>query len=72
MNGDDDVLSPLDKAQLLRYRHEQGKSIQNYLNKWGVGDGLRDICDELTAITGDETYQRILGSDSHLDEFRDS
>lgn len=61
-NGDDSELTALDKAQFLRYRYEKGKSIQNYLDKWGVDDRLRELAEGLADATGDDTYLRILGS----------
>ncbi|WP_311170443.1 DUF1156 domain-containing protein [Halobellus ordinarius] len=69
VNGDDEALNALDKAQFLRYRYEQGKSTQNYLSKWDVDDELRELCEGLADVTGDDTYRRILGADSTLGEF---
>ncbi|GEM_PF-3811299 len=70
VNGDDDnSLTSLDKAQFLRYRYQQGKSTQNYLDKWGVDDDLRELCEGLADATGDDTYRRILGADSTLGDF---
>lgn len=69
VNGDDEALNALDKAQFLRYRYEQGKSTQNYLSKWDVGDELRELCEGLADATGDDTYRRILGADSTLGDF---
>jgi len=69
VNGDDEALNALDKAQFLRYRYEQGKSTQNYLSKWDVDDELRELCEGLADATGDDTYRRILGADSSLSEF---
>ncbi|WP_311170438.1 DUF1156 domain-containing protein [Halobellus ordinarius] len=69
VNGDDEALNALDKAQFLRYRYEQGKSTQNYLSKWDVDDELRELCEGLADATGDDTYRRILGADSTLGEF---
>jgi adenine-specific DNA methylase len=69
VNGDDEVLNALDKAQFLRYRYEQGKSTQNYLSKWDVDDELRELCEGLADATGDETYRRILGTDSTLGDY---
>jgi hypothetical protein len=37
----DNGLTPLEKAQFLRHRYENGKSIHNYLKKWTVSDDLR-------------------------------
>lgn len=69
VNGDDEALNSLDKAQFLRYRYEQGKSTQNYLSKWDVDDELRELCEGLADATGDDTYRRILGADSTLGDF---
>jgi len=70
VNGDsDDGLTPLDKAQLLRSRYERGKSIQNYLDKWGVSDDLRELCAELAAASDDDVYRRILGGDRTLGDY---
>lgn len=70
VNGDgDNGLTPLDKAQFLRYRYQQGKSTQNYLEKWDVDDELRELCEGLADATGDDTYRRILGADSSLGDF---
>ena len=70
VNGDgDNGLNVLEKAQFLRYRYEQGKSTQNYLEKWDVDDELRELCEGLADATGDDTYRRILGADSSLSEF---
>jgi len=70
VNGSsDNGLTPLDKAQYLRYRYEQGKSTQNYLEIWGVDDELRELCEGLADATNDDTYQRILGGDTTLEEF---
>jgi hypothetical protein len=69
VNGDDEALNALDKAQFLRYRYEQGKSTQNYLSKWDVDDELRELCEGLADATGDDTYQRILGADTTLGDY---
>jgi len=69
VNGDDEALNALDKAQFLRYRYERGKSTQNYLSKWDVDDELRELCEGLADATGDDTYRRILGADSTLGDF---
>ena len=70
VNGDaDDGLTPLDKAQFLRSRYERGKSIQNYLDKWGVSDDLRELCAELAAASDDDVYRRILGGDRTLGDY---
>ena len=59
----------LDMVQFLRYRYEQGKSTQNYLEKWNVNDELRELCEGLADATGDDTYRRILGADSTFGDF---
>jgi hypothetical protein len=69
VKSDGNDLNALDKAQLLRHRYEQGKSTQNYLSKWDVDDELRELCEGLADATGDDTYRRILGTDSTLGEF---
>ncbi len=70
VNGDDaEHLTALDKAHYLRYKFERGQSTENYLNKWGISDGLRDMCESLADATGDETYRRLLGGDSSLTEY---
>jgi hypothetical protein len=69
VNGTDEALNALDKAQFLRYRYEQGKSTQNYLSKWDIDDELRELCEGLADATGDDTYRRILGADSTLGDF---
>jgi adenine-specific DNA methylase len=61
-NGDsDDYLSNLDKLQFLRYRYEKGQAVQNYVDKWGVDDDLRELAGRLADVTGDNTYTRVLG-----------
>lgn len=70
VNSDgDDELTPLDKAQFLRYRYEQGKSIQNYLEKWTVSNDLRELCGELAEASGDDVYNRLLGGDRTLGDY---
>lgn len=62
VNGDDsDHLSNLDKLQFLRYRYEKGQAVQNYVDKWGVNEDLRELAGRLADITGDDTYTRVLG-----------
>ena len=62
VNGDSgDHLSNLDKLQFLRYRYEKGQSVQNYVDKWGVDDDLRELAGRLADVTGDDTYTRVLG-----------
>ncbi len=62
VNGDGgEHLSNLDKLQFLRYRYEKGQSVQNYVDKWGVDDDLRELAGRLADVTGDDTYTRVLG-----------
>jgi adenine-specific DNA methylase len=62
VNGDGgDHLSDLDKLQFLRYRYEMGQAVQNYVEKWGVDDDLRELAGRLADVTGDDTYTRVLG-----------
>ena len=62
VNGDSgDHLSNLDKLQFLRYRYEKGQAVQNYVDKWGVDDDLRELAGRLADVTGDDTYTRVLG-----------
>jgi hypothetical protein len=62
VNGDSsEHLSNLDKLQFLRYRYEKGQAVQNYVEKWGVDDNLRELAGRLADATGDETYTRVLG-----------
>jgi len=61
-NGDGgEHLSNLDKLQFLRYRYEKGQAVQNYVDKWGVDDDLRELAGRLADVTGDDTYTRVLG-----------
>ncbi|MCU4744220.1 DUF1156 domain-containing protein [Natronoglomus mannanivorans] len=61
-NGNEDEhLSNLDKLQFLRYRYEKGQAVQNYVDKWGVDDDLRELAGRLADVTGDDTYTRVLG-----------
>ncbi|WP_435185124.1 DUF1156 domain-containing protein [Halobellus sp. EA9] len=64
-NGD---LTTLDKAHFLRYRFEQGKSTSEYLEEWDM-DELRELCEGLAEVTGDETYLKMIGVDTSLAEF---
>ena len=66
-NGD---LTTLDKVHFLRYRFEQGKSTSNYLEQWNE-DELRELCEGLAEVTGDETYLKMVGVDTSLTEFGD-
>jgi len=59
-NGDEH-LSNLDKLHFLRYRYEKGQAVQNYVDKWGVDDDLRELAGRLADVTGDDTYTRVLG-----------
>lgn len=62
VNGDsDEHLSNLDKLQFLRYRYEKGQAVQNYVDKWGVDDDLRELAGRLADVTDDDTYTRVLG-----------
>ncbi|MFK5604895.1 DUF1156 domain-containing protein [Haloferax volcanii] len=62
VNGDGgDHLSNLDKLQFLRYRYEKGQAVQNYVQKWGVDDDLRELAGQLADVTGDDAYARVLG-----------
>ncbi|RDZ49586.1 DNA methyltransferase [Haloferax sp. Atlit-4N] len=54
-------LTALDKLQYLRRRYEDGKTLQNYIDKWGVDDEVRDLSKRLADATGDEAYRRVLG-----------
>jgi adenine-specific DNA methylase len=70
VNGSsDNGLTPLEKAQFLRQRYEQGKSIQNYIEKWTVSDDLRELCGELAEASEDEVYNRILGGDRAIGDY---
>ena len=61
-NGDGgEHLTALDKLQFLRYRYEKGQAVQNYVDKWGVDDEMRELADRLADVTGDDTYTRVLG-----------
>ena len=66
-NGD---LTNLDKAHFLRYRFEQGKDPKEYLERWN-DDELRELCEGLAEVTGDETYLTMIGVDMSLDAFAD-
>ena len=68
MNGDDEALNALDKAQFLRYCYEEDKSTKEYLERWN-SDDLQELCEGLAEATGDETYRRIFGADSTLEDF---
>lgn len=57
----------LDKAHFLRYRYEHDRSRDQYLGRWNVDD-LRELCEDLAAVTGDETYLKMLGVETTLIE----
>jgi adenine-specific DNA methylase len=59
--GGDSHLIALDQLQFLRYRYERGQAVQNYVEKWGVDDDLRELAGGLADVTGDDTYTRVLG-----------
>ena len=61
--------TPLEQAHFLRYRYEEGKSTSEYRAEW-EDDDLRDLCEGLAEITGDETYLKMLGVDADLSEFQ--
>jgi len=61
--------TPLEQAHFLRYRYEEGKSTSEYRAEW-EDDDLRDLCEGLAEITGDETYLKMLGVDTDLSEFQ--
>ncbi|MFC7070620.1 DUF1156 domain-containing protein [Halobaculum lipolyticum] len=70
VNGDDGVgLSPLAKLQLLRYRYERGKSIENYLNKWDVDDEMRELAEGLAEASSDDVYRRLISGGTTLGDF---
>jgi putative DNA methylase len=56
-----DHLTTLDRLQFLRYRYENGQTVQNYVDEWGVDDEMRKIAGRLAAATDDDVYQRMLG-----------
>lgn len=53
------LLSNLDKLQILRYRDEMGQAVQNYVEKWD--NDIRELASWLADVTGDDTYTRMLG-----------
>jgi adenine-specific DNA methylase len=63
-NGD---LTSLDKAHFLRYRYEHDRSRDEFLSQWDV-DELQELCEDLAAVTSDETYLKMLGVDTTLAE----
>ena len=66
-NGD---LTNLDKAHFLRYRYEHDRSRESYLASWDI-DELQELCEDLAAVTEDETYLKMLGVDTTLAELTD-
>jgi adenine-specific DNA methylase len=68
IHDDNSDVSVLDKAQFLRYRFEQGKSTTDYLDRWG-DDDLRELCEDLATVTGDETYLKLAGVDTSLSDY---
>jgi len=66
-NGD---LTVLDKAHLLRYYYEEGKSTKEYLERWS-SDDLEELCEGLAEATEDETYLKMIGVDTSIAEFAD-
>lgn len=66
-NGD---LTNLDKAHFLRYRFEQGKDPKEYLERWN-DDELRELCEGLAEVTGDETYLTMVGVNMPADSYGD-
>jgi len=66
-NGD---LTNLDKAHFLRYRFEQGKDPKEYLKRWNE-DELRELCEGLAEVTGDETYLTMVGVNMPADSYGD-
>ncbi|SFL31742.1 hypothetical protein SAMN04487950_3310 [Halogranum rubrum] len=69
INSDEKARNVLDSAQFIHYRYDQGKSTQDHFAKWDVDDELRELCEGLVDATGDDTYRRILGTDSTLEDF---
>ncbi|MFC7236684.1 hypothetical protein [Halosegnis marinus] len=71
LSGDDpESVSPLGKAQFLRYQYEEGKALGEWLDRWSDTESLRDICEQLADATGDETFNRLVGSDKTFDEYQ--
>lgn len=67
-NGD---LTTLDKAHFLRYRFEQGKDPKEYLDRWNDDDELRELCEGLAEVTGDDTYLTMVGVNMPADSYGD-
>lgn len=57
----DEELSSLDKVQFLRYRYENGKTVNKYVDRWEDIDNVRELAERLADTTGDEVYRRVLG-----------
>jgi putative DNA methylase len=47
-------------CQFLRCRYEKGQTVQNYVEKWGVNDDLRELAGQLADVTDDDTHTRVL------------
>jgi adenine-specific DNA methylase len=63
-------LTNLDKAHFLRYRFEQGKDPKEYIDRWNE-DELRELCEGLAEVTGDETYPTMVGVNMPADSYDD-
>lgn len=70
VEGDNGDLTPLDKAHFLRYRYEHDRSRDEFLSRWDV-DELQECCEDLAAVTGDETHLKMLGVDTTLAKISD-
>jgi adenine-specific DNA methylase len=68
VGSSDHQLNSLDKAQFLRYLYEEGKSSKQYLEQWSTDDDLRKICEDLADATNDDTYRKLLGENTSLDD----
>lgn len=62
-----ETITDLDKAHFLRYQYEHGKSRSEYLGQWET-DELQELCEDIAAITDDETYLKMLSINTTLDE----
>lgn len=60
VEGGNEDLTPLDKAHYLRYLYEHDRSRKTYLSQWNT-DELKRLCEDLVAVTGDETYLKMIG-----------
>ncbi|MFC7080275.1 DUF1156 domain-containing protein [Halorussus caseinilyticus] len=67
VEGDDGDLTDLDRAHFLRYRYEHDRSREEFLARWDEDD-LRELCEDLAAVTGDGTYLKMLGVDTTFAE----